>query len=126
MEKYHLNQRAGKPKTIDEYISKYPQNVQDILEKVRKTIQECAPEAEEAISYQIPTFKLKGNLVYFAAFKDHIGFYPTSSGIAAFKKVLSGFKLSKGTAQFPIDGPIPYDLIRKMVKFRVKENLRKK
>jgi uncharacterized protein YdhG (YjbR/CyaY superfamily) len=121
-----LNQRARKAQTIDEYISMYPPSVQNILEKVRQTIKESAPQTDEAISYQIPTFKLNGNLVHFAAFKNHISFYPTPSGIAAFKNELSGFKLSRGTAQFSIEGPIPYDLIRKIVKFRVKESLREK
>ena len=93
---------------------------------MRQTIRECAPGAEEAISYQIPTFKLNGNLVHFAAFKDHISFFPTSSGREAFKKELKIYKGGKGTVQFPIDKPIPYDLVRKIVKYRVKENLDKK
>jgi uncharacterized protein YdhG (YjbR/CyaY superfamily) len=112
-------------KSIDEYISLYAENVQKVLKKMRATIRESAPAAEEAISYQIPTFKLHGNLVHFAAFKNHIGFYPTSSGILHFKKELSGYKLSRGTAQFPLDKPIPYDLIQKIVIFRVKENMKK-
>jgi len=99
--------------------------VQEILKKIRAAIKESAPAAEEAISYQIPTFKLHGNLVHFAAFKNHIGFYPTSSGILHFKKQLSGYELSTGTAQFPLDKPIPYDLIRKIVRFRVKENMKR-
>ncbi len=109
-------------KTIDEYIGTFPKNVQDILQKLRQTIRKAAPEAEEAISYQIPTFKLNGNLVHFAAFKNHIGFYPTSSGIRAFKKELSQYKGAKGSVQFPIDQPLPLSLISEIVKFRVKEN----
>jgi uncharacterized protein YdhG (YjbR/CyaY superfamily) len=109
--------------TIDEYIESFPEDVQSILEKMRQTIQKAAPEAEEAISYQIPTFKLNGNLVHFAAFKDHISFFPTSSGKEAFKKELSKYKGGRGTIQFSIDKPIPYDLVRKIVIFRRKENL---
>ena len=112
-----------KSRTIDEYINTFPVEVQAILQKMRETIHRAAPEAVEAISYQIPTFKLKGNLVHFAAFKHHIGFYPTSSGIEAFKEELSSYKGAKGSVQFPYDKPIPYDLIRKIVKFRVRENL---
>ena len=118
--------RTKHPESIDEYISTFPGNVQNTLERLRQTIRECAPRAEEAISYQIPTFKLNGNLVHFAAFKDHISFFPTSSGREAFKKELSMYKGGKGTVQFPMDKPIPYDLVRKIVKYRVKENLGKK
>ena len=113
-------------KTIDEYIKTFPSDVQSILEKMRLTIRKAAPEAVEAISYQIPTFKLNGNLVHFAAFKKHIGFYPTSSGIRAFKKQLSLYNGGKGSVQFPIDKPIPYDLVKKITIFRVKESLRKR
>ena len=113
------------PKTIDEYIAGFPKDVQQILEKIRKTIHEAAPAAEEAISYQMPSFKLKGNLVYFAAFKKHIGFYPIPSGIEQFKVELSVYKQGKGSVQFPLDKPIPYDLINRIVKFRVGENLKK-
>lgn len=109
-------------RTIDEYISSFPEDVQALLEKMRSAIKESAPEAEETISYRIPTFRLNGNLVHFAAFKNHIGFYPTSSGIGAFKKELSMYKVSRGTVQFPKDKPIPFDLVRKIVRFRVKEN----
>src|SRR5436309_14132518 len=112
-------------KTIDEYIETFPEEVRTILEKMRRTIRKAAPEAEEAISYQIPTFKLNGDLVYFAAFKKHIGFFPTSSGISAFKNELSKYKTSRGTAQFPLDQPIPYDLVMRIVLFRKKENLEK-
>jgi uncharacterized protein YdhG (YjbR/CyaY superfamily) len=110
-------------RTIDEYIRLFPGEVQGTLRQLRKAIQSAAPDAEEAISYQIPTFRLKGNLVHFAAYKEHIGFYPTSSGIRAFRKDLSTYKCSTGTVQFPIDEPLPYRLIKKIVKFRVAENL---
>jgi len=113
-------------KSMDEYIGTFPKIVQDILEKLRQTIRKSAPKAEEAISYQIPTFKLNGNLVHFAAYKNHIGFYPTPSGIEAFKKELSSYEISKGTIKFPINKPIPFDLVRKIVEYRVKENVEKK
>ncbi len=114
-------------KTIDEYIEAFPEDVQNILERMRQTIRKSAPEAVEAINYQMPTFKLNGkNLVHFAAFKNHIGFYPIPSGIKAFKKELSQYKVGKGSAQFPIDKPVPYDLVKKIVMFRVKENMKKR
>ncbi len=114
-------------KTIDEYIEAFPEDVQNILERMRQTIRKAAPEAVEAISYQMPTFKLNGkNLVHFAAFKNHIGFYPIPSSIKAFKKELSQYKVGKGSAQFPIDKPVPYDLVKKIVMFRVKENMKKR
>ncbi|TLZ78444.1 MAG: hypothetical protein E6K08_00820 [Methanobacteriota archaeon] len=113
-------------KTIDEYIRTFPKDVQTILEKMRKTIREAAPGAVETISYQMPTFKLNGKgLVYFAAFKNHIGFYPIPSGVEAFEKELSPYKQGKGSVQFPIDQPVPYDLVRRVVTFRVNENLGK-
>jgi uncharacterized protein YdhG (YjbR/CyaY superfamily) len=109
--------------TIDEYIKTFPEDVQSILEKMRKTIQEAAPGAVEAISYQMPTFKLNGkNLVHFAAWENHIGFYPTPSGTEAFNKELSLYKGGKGSVKFPLEKPIPYDLVKKIVKFRIKEN----
>ena len=111
--------------TIDEYISTFPENIQTILQELKRVIEEAAPKAEEVISYQIPAFKQKGNLVYFAAFKNHIGFFPTSSGVESFKKELADYETSKGTIRFPLDKTIPYDLVRKIVKFRVKENLEK-
>ena len=111
--------------SIDEYISTFPKETQKILEELRATIKAAAPQAEEKINYQIPTFVLKGNLVHFAAFKNHIGFYPTPSGIQAFKGELSVYESSKGAVQFPIDKPLPLKLIRKIVKFRVAENLKK-
>ena len=113
-------------RTIDEYISTFPESIQEILQQIRQSIKESAPQAQEAISYRIPTFKLNGNLVHFAAFKDHIGFFPTSSGVDAFQEELAGYGTSKGTIRFPLDKPIPFDLIRKIVKFRVKENLVRK
>ena len=108
--------------TIDDYIKTLPTDVQNILEKMRQTIRKAAPEAVEAVSYQMPTFKLNGkNLVYFAAFKSHIGFYPIPSGIEAFRRELSPYKQGKGSVQFPLNKPIPYDLVEKIVRFRVKE-----
>ena len=117
--------KKDQPTTIDEYIVQFPEDVQHILAKIRAVIQESAPEAAERISYQMPAFYLKGNLVYFGAHKHHIGFYPTGSGIEAFKEELSAYKGAKGSVQFPLDKPIPYELIGKIVKFRVAENLRK-
>ena len=113
-------------KTIDEYISMFPDDVQTILNQVRQTIREAAPEAGETINYQMPTFTLNGNLVHSAAFKTHIGFYPTPTGIEAFKEELAPYKGAKGSVQFPIDQPIPLSLIRRIVKYRVKENLERK
>ena len=113
-------------KTIDEYITAFPKEVQDILEKIRSTIRESAPKAEEAISYGIPAFRLNGRgLVYFGAWKNHIGFYPTPSSIEAFKKELAPFKLEKGSVQFSLDKPISYDLVKKIVRYRVTEILEK-
>jgi uncharacterized protein YdhG (YjbR/CyaY superfamily) len=107
---------------IDEYILKFPDEVQEILNTLRNVIKESAPEAEEKISYQMPTFVLNGNLVHFAAYKNHIGFYPTPSGIEEFKNELSEYKGAKGSIQFPIEKPLPYELISKIVKYRVVEN----
>lgn len=114
-------------KTIDEYIAAFPKEVQDVLEKIRSAIRDSAPKAEEAISYGIPAFKLNGSRgsVYFAGWKNHIGFYPTPSGIEAFKKELAPFKQEKGSVQFPLDKPIPYDLVKKIVRYRVTGNLEK-
>jgi uncharacterized protein YdhG (YjbR/CyaY superfamily) len=112
--------------TIDEYIKTFPKAVQSVLEKTRQTVQKAAPGAVEIISYQIPTFKLNDkNLVHFAAFKNHIGFYPTPSGIEAFKKELSLYKRAKGSVHFPFNRPIPYDLLEKIVIFRSKEILKR-
>jgi uncharacterized protein YdhG (YjbR/CyaY superfamily) len=113
-------------KTMDEYISTFPERVQRILNELRQTIKDAAPEAEETINYGIPTFTFQGNLVHFAAFENHIGFYPTPSGMEAFKKELSSYKGAKGSVQFPIDQPLPLPLIRKIAEFRVKENLERK
>ena len=110
-------------KSVDDYIATFPKNVQRILEEFRQAIRDAAPEAEETISYQMPAFKLKGILVWFAAHKNHIGFYPRMSAIESFKDKLSHYKVSKGTVQFPLNEPIPFELIKEMVKFRVKENL---
>lgn len=117
--------KSTTPKNIDEYISGFPEDIQAILQKVRATIRESAPDAEETISYQIPTFTLEGNLVHFAAFKKHIGFYPAPSGIEKFKTELSSYEGAKGSVKFPLDKPIPYDLIREIVEFRVRENIEK-
>lgn len=111
-----------KPKTIDEYISSFPKPVQSLLQQVRQTIHKAAPEAEEAISYAIPTFKLNGNLVHFAAFKNHIGFYPAPTGLKEFEKDLSPYMQGKGSVQFPLDQPLPIALITKIVKFRAEQN----
>ena len=113
------------PKTIDEYISRYPQDIAQILTQIRAVIRESAPGATEKISYQMPTFYLNGNLVHFAAFEHHIGFYPTPSGIEAFKDEISRYKWSKGAVQFPLDEPMPFDLIRRITVFRVAENSKK-
>ncbi len=111
--------------TIDEYIATFPADIQSILQKIRATIRKSAPQAEETINYQMPTFKLHGNLVHFAAFKNHIGFYPTPSGIEKFKKDIEKYEWAKGSVQFPLDKPMPYGLIGKITKFRVQENLAK-
>jgi uncharacterized protein YdhG (YjbR/CyaY superfamily) len=112
-------------KTVNEYIAASPKNVQIILEEMRQAIKEAAPQAEEVISYQMPAFRLNGILVYFAAFKNHIGFFPTTSAMEEFKEELLGYAVSKGTIRFPLDKPIPFDLVKKIVRFRVKENLEK-
>jgi uncharacterized protein YdhG (YjbR/CyaY superfamily) len=112
--------------TIEQYIEARPPEVQRVLQRMRETIRKAAPEAVEGISYQVPTFKLNGNLVHFAAFKNHIGFYPAPSGIEAFKKELSPYKGAKGSVQFPLDQPVPFALIEKIVRFRVQENLKKR
>jgi uncharacterized protein YdhG (YjbR/CyaY superfamily) len=111
--------------TVEDYIAKFPDNIQAILEKVRTTIRKVAPKAGEKIAYGIPTFTLNGNLVHYAAFKNHIGFYPTSSGISKFKHELSDYKGAKGSVQFPLNRPIPFKLISKITVFRVQENLKK-
>jgi uncharacterized protein YdhG (YjbR/CyaY superfamily) len=111
--------------SIDEYIAAFPADVQKILQEMRATIHAAAPDATEKISYQMPTFFLKGNLVHFAAFKNHIGFYPAPHGIEAFQDEMSAYEGSKGTVRFPIDKPLPLDLIRGVVQYRAAENLKK-
>ena len=111
--------------SIDEYIATFPAEIQKILQEIRATIRDVAPDAQEKISYQMPTFTLNGNLVHFAAFKKHIGFYPTPSGTQEFQDELSTYKAAKGSVQFPLDKPMPLALIRKIVAFRVAENLQK-
>jgi uncharacterized protein YdhG (YjbR/CyaY superfamily) len=113
------------PKTIDEYIAAFPMNVQERLSEMRLTIRKAAPDAEEKISYRMPAFTLKGMLVYFAAHKNHIGFYPFTTSIRAFSSELTSYHTSKGGIQFPHKSPLPLILIKRMVEFRVKENLLK-
>ncbi len=114
-----------KVESIDQYIAGFPAEVQVKLKKLRTVIKESAPEATEAIKYAMPTFVLKGNLIHFAAYKNHIGLYPAPTGIEAFKKELSKYPTSKGAVQFPLDGAVPFDLVRRIVKYRVKENSEK-
>ena len=118
--------KTTKPANINEYIAGFPKDTQKILKQIRTTIKKAAPGAEETISYAIPTFKLKGRyLVYFAGYKNHISLYPSPRGNEAFKKELSVYKGGKGTVQFPLDNPMPLNLITRIVKFRIKENLEK-
>lgn len=118
-----MKSEVSTPKSsIEEYVQRFPPDIQEKLQRIREVIRNAAPEAVEAIKYQIPTFVWKGNLVHFAAFKKHIGFYPTPSGIEAFQDELSEYKTSKGAVQFPLDSPVPYSLITKIVKFRMREN----
>ena len=121
-----MEAKQAAPSSIDEYIAQFPEDIQQKLQEIRAVIHEAAPEATEKISYQMPTFYLRGNLVHFAAFKNHIGFYPVPSGIAAFEPELAPYKRSKGAVQFPLDQPIPTELISRIVQFRVAENLQKK
>ncbi|MFY7840234.1 MAG: iron chaperone [Lacibacter sp.] len=111
--------------TIDAYLADFPVGTQALLQQMRSTIAKAAPKAEEAISYGMPTFKLEGNLVHFAGYKNHIGFYPAPSGIDAFADELKKYKTSKGAIQFPVDEKLPLALVTKIVKFRVKENMEK-
>lgn len=115
----------AEPASVDAYIAGFPDDVQEILRRIRATIKEAAPDAQEAITYRLPTFTLHSNLVHFGAFKDHIGFYPDPSGIDAFRDELAPYRLSKGAIQFPLNEPIPYDLIRRITAYRVQENLAK-
>lgn len=117
-----MNQANSAPTTIDEYIAGFPPDVQTKLQKIRETIHKAAPDAQEAIKYRMPTFTLNGNLVHFAAFQRHIGFYPIPSGIEAFKEELSAYEQGKGSVQFPLNRPVPYGLISRIVRYRVKEN----
>ena len=110
------------PETVDQYIAAFPADVKKRMQQLRKTIKAGAPKADELISYQMPGYKYFGMLVYFAAYKNHIGFYPGTGGLLEFYKELSSFKSAKGSVQFPHDRPIPYDMISKIVKFRVKQN----
>jgi len=122
-----MNSTKVSPKTIDEYIAQYPENVQVLLKDFRQKIKEVVPvETTETIAYGIPTFKLNGNLVHFGGFKDHIGFFPGAEPVEVFAKELENYKTSKGTIQFPLDKPLPYDIITKIVKYRVKIQLEKK
>ena len=120
-----MQEKTGKSATIDEYIAQYPEDVQHILNNIRTLIKELAPEATEKISYAMPGFYLNGMLVWFAGYEKFIGFYPTGSGIEAFKDEISAYKSSKGAVQFPLNKPIPYELIGKMVRFRIAENMKK-
>jgi uncharacterized protein YdhG (YjbR/CyaY superfamily) len=119
-----MRDQAARFHSIDEYIATFPEDVQAILQDMRATIRAAAPDAEERISYQMPAFALNGILVYFAALKNHIGFYPTSSGIEAFRQELSAYEGSKGAVRFPIGEPLPKDLITRIVRYRVAENLK--
>ena len=110
------------PQTVEEYIASYPGHIQILLQEVRRAIREAAPDAKETISYQIPAFEQNGILVWFAAFKNHISLFPKASGITAFEKKLTNYQIRKGTVQFPISEPLPLDLIKKIVRFRIKEN----
>lgn len=121
-----MKTKEAAPKNIDEYIAGFAENVQEILQKIRLTIHEAAPEAVETIKYQMPTFMLHGNLVYFAAWKKHIGVYPPISDDEALKQALASYEGPKGNLLFPLDQPIPYELIARLVQQRVKENLKRK
>lgn len=116
-----MKKEMAPAKSMDEYLEAFSPAIRNVLEKLRQTIRKAAPEAEEVISYQMPAFKYQGMLVYFAAWKNHIGFYPAGA-IKAFDKELSVYEVSKGTIRFPIDKPLPLGLISKIIKFRVKEN----
>lgn len=122
MQSIAMESQDIKPTTIDEYLSSVPENIREKLEKLRSTIHSAAPDAKEVISYGMPAFKINSVIVYFAAAKNHIGFYPTSSPIVVFKEELAEYKTSKGAIQFPIDKPIPFDLITRIVEYRVYED----
>jgi len=112
-----------RPEDVDEYIRSYPKEIQNLLEKIRATIKRVVPQANEVISYGMPAFKYHGMVAWFAAHTKHLGFYPGASGIEAFKKELSNYKGAKGSVQFPFDKPLPLDLVKRIVKFKVNENL---
>ena len=114
-----------KPENFEEYIVSFPPETQKRMEQIRAIIKKTAPQAEEVISYGMPSFRLNGRLVYFAAYRNHIGFYPMASGVATFKSLLSDYKWAKGSIQFPLSKPVPLDLISDIIKFRVQENLAK-
>ena len=116
----------NKPASVDEYITGFPPDVRVYLEDIRQTIKEAAPGSQETINYAMPCYNQNGNLVFFAAYRNHIGFYPMPSAIQEFKEELFAYKMSKGTVQFPLGQPLPKDLITRMVKFRLDENLRRK
>jgi uncharacterized protein YdhG (YjbR/CyaY superfamily) len=118
----NIDTRSTAPANIDEYIARFPAEIQEILEKVRAAIKAAAPEATEKISYQMPTFYLNGNLVHFAAFTKHIGLYPTPSGVEEFQDALAPYVKAKGSIQFPLGKPIPYDLISQIAAYRAQEN----
>jgi uncharacterized protein YdhG (YjbR/CyaY superfamily) len=121
-----MDTKKARYTTVDEYIAQAPKDVQPILKKIRATIKKAAPKAEEKISYQMPGYYLNGQLVWFGAHPHHIGFYPTGEGMQAFQKEFASYKTSKGAVQFPLDGPIPYALITRVVKYRIKEMAKKK
>lgn len=118
-----MTTKKNKSAEIDQYIADFPEKTQKLLQQLRSTILKAAPEAQEVISYKMPAYKYHGMLVYFAGYENHIGFYPTPAGISAFKEELAGYKMAKGSVQFPTDMPLPLQLITKMVEFRVKGNL---
>lgn len=121
-----MDRSKPSPTTIDEYIAGFPEEIQALLRQMRQVIHAAAPEATEAIAYQMPTFRLNGNLVHFAAFKNHIGFYPAPQGIEQFQEELSKYKGAKGSVQFPLDQPIPFDLVTRIVQYRAEQNKAKK
>jgi uncharacterized protein YdhG (YjbR/CyaY superfamily) len=121
-----MEKNKEKRLSIDEYIRSFPEHIRKKLTEIREIIKENAPDATERISYQMPTFYLNGNLVHFAGYSKHIGFYPTPSGIEAFKGEFKDYKYSKGAVQFPLDEPLPVDLIERIVRFRVAENTKGK
>lgn len=120
-----MNTDAGDFSTIDEYIASFPPAIAETLRRMREAIRDAAPDASERISYRMPTFYFEGNLVHFAAFRDHIGFYPTPTGIDRFAKELTPYSSSKGTIRFPLDEPIPYDLVARITRYRLEENAAK-